>query len=304
VAFIIMGIIVTPLCLREIHHTNTFQKITCVIRFTILVLMIATCLYYIGHETTTQPDYSSLTAFKMNGFVEAYNGVIFAFIMHHSAATVLRRIKPQEQLNSIMKKSIFTGYVVLIAIAATGCVAFGNYSNDCGTPSRENEGNGYPCQLTMPYSTNFLGLSVIGPIINLYPLLNAAPFPILVITLRNNLVRLVSSCAPRDFSTVSKASVSVTGLILVPAFFLSYIGRNQLGDIVEFCAGYAGVIIMLILPALMVRNARKIKEQVFAKVKNVHESYFKEKCLVGVLFGVGVLNLVTFTGINIYKEIH
>jgi len=65
-------------------------------------------------------------------------------------------------------------------------LAFSGLSNKCirsdGTKAT------FPCAVGELYNYNFLDLPFIGQVCNFYPMLNIAAVPILMITLRNNLL--------------------------------------------------------------------------------------------------------------------
>jgi len=58
--------------------------------------------------------------------------------------------------------------------------AFGGLTNSCG--------DGYPCTTQPLFNENFQNLAVIGQVCVFYPLLNVSAVPILLITLRNNML--------------------------------------------------------------------------------------------------------------------
>ncbi len=63
-------------------------------------------------------------------------------------------------------------------------LAFSGLPNSCSTHI-------YPCKIEDLFNKNFVTIPVVGPLCNLYPMLNVSSVPVITITLRNNLMQVV-----------------------------------------------------------------------------------------------------------------
>jgi hypothetical protein len=62
-------------------------------------------------------------------------------------------------------------------------LAFSGLTNSC-----DAENAIFPCAVSALFNENFQAIPVVGQVCVFYPMLNAAAVPILIITLRNNLM--------------------------------------------------------------------------------------------------------------------
>jgi len=94
-------------------------------------------------------------------------------------------------------------------------------------------------------------------IISFYMFLNIAALPVLTITIRKNMMKvLVPHLMPKNSLDITKASAGFTLLIVIPCALLSIVLKDDIEIVVGFTGGVCGVLILLIFPAMLVLKGR------------------------------------------------
>lgn len=172
-----------------------------------------------------------------------------------------------------------------------------------------------------------MDLPGIGHIVNFYLLFNIASFPILAITLRNNLMRLFAPSKIPDNVNFYNNQLFFNLTIFIkfppyqplisnrwtylfvffalgPVFGISMGLKDNLSSLLAITGGICGVILMIVIPCVMVLTARRRTISNFGKTKFVHQSLFKHHVFPGTLFVIGILCLVYELYLNINKYVN
>ena len=92
--------------------------------------------------------------------------------------------------------------------------------------------------------------------------LNVSALPVLTITLRENIIKLVSKeMAARKEIELTWQSVILTLAIMGTCFVTAFVLRENISLVVNFTGGICGVIIMMIIPSTMIIKARSMLDE-------------------------------------------
>lgn len=166
------------------------------IRFVVIALMCMGSVYYIDKAGSHA---TPLFKFKdhLNFLPQVLGNTTFIFMYHHAIPGIVYPIRPQQGVNRIFLYSNCIGAFFLSMEAILAYFAFASLENFCVEPdswSEERDGAfipQYPCKVSGLYNENFLNLPGIGQICNFYPLFNITVVPVLLITLRNNVLEVL-----------------------------------------------------------------------------------------------------------------
>lgn len=163
--------------LGNIENSRVLQIISMYLRFFATGLMIIGSLYSIIQYGPTI-EFDDLYP-HMSHASNLFANTVFVFILHHSVAGIVKPVRPQKAVYSIMFYSFTIGSTILIVESALASIAFSGVT--------EENWDKFPCSIKPLYNENFTSLPFIGQVSNFYPAFNVAAVPILTITLRNNL---------------------------------------------------------------------------------------------------------------------
>lgn len=213
-----------------------------------------------------------------------FANTVFIFVAHHSIAGIVKPVRPQKSLYSILFYSFAIGGAVLWVESALAAIAFTRVTNsNCDT---------FPWEIQSLYNENFTALPFIGQVCNFYPALNVAAVPILTITLRNNLFVLLGIEAKSD-SRIMKALWSVG--LSIPVIICSWVIKNP-QIIMTYVGGIGGTWILFLVPCVMIIFARRTKVKDLYSQENFNKCFFQHIAwpTIGLIMAV-----ITF-GVTIY----
>eukprot|EP01017_Pseudomicrothorax_dubius_P051203 TRINITY_DN9818_c0_g1_i1.p1 TRINITY_DN9818_c0_g1~~TRINITY_DN9818_c0_g1_i1.p1 ORF type:complete len:453 (-),score=43.79 TRINITY_DN9818_c0_g1_i1:63-1421(-) len=250
----LFALFVIGFCLGDISKLSTLNSIIVVFRLLTVVMLICGAVYSMFRHGVT--PISDLPKANIKAVPSVFSTFIFYFMMHHSLPTVVRPMKPEKEVKPVMLISYVCSMVILVWIAISGMFAFGHFGNDCE--------QGFPCKINKLYNKNFLGIPFLGQLVNLYPVLNIAPTPVLVIVLRNNLINLIFSDQKPE-SLPQSLRVLMTIVSFLPSIIACYVLRYNLDSMISITGALGGTFLVFILPSLMIWKSRKLLEEVIGK---------------------------------------
>jgi len=144
-------------------------------------------------------------------------------------------------------------------------IAFGNLKNDTC-----EDKNSEPCSINKLYNLNFSSyhIRVLSSFIDTYPLMMVALFPLVGISLRNNLMALYKLLSGKAGSQKVFALFAAC-----PPLVIAFLTKD-VSTITAFTSGYAGLMLMLAIPSWFVLSARWKLIQTRSFEKNIHLSPF------------------------------
>ncbi|KAL6076124.1 General transcription factor IIE TFIIE subunit [Balamuthia mandrillaris] len=300
-----------PLCFFNFQKTKYLQLVTMALRNIAFGMMIIIAFIYIGEGKGAKPK--DLKIFNIGGLPELFGVAIYSFMCHHSLPSLLTPIANKKQLNKMMFGDVFAILIYYCTLCISAVFAFGD------EPNRECEkGPGPPCKIQDLYTENFLSYDIraIAYFLNLFPVFSlSSNFPLIAITLRNNLMHLFPEPKVRWYKWVKQPLFSL--LAITPPFAIAF-GTRNVSILVSFTGSYAGLFIMFVIPALLLFfSRRKVRallsssppitaaedrggeEQRDAVEYNPHRSVFGHWLWLALvlLWSVAALALVTFNHI-------
>jgi hypothetical protein len=131
---------------------------------------------------------SELPLWNMSGFGGAYASIIYAGMSHHSLPSIVSPIRDKARVMSLLGADYASVTVAYLVLAYSAVFAYGNVTADkCASHP------GPPCKLQPLYTFNFASLHQrwLSDYLLLFPIFTlCSTFPIILITLRNNLKTL------------------------------------------------------------------------------------------------------------------
>lgn len=215
------------------------------------------------------------------GVPELFGVCVYSFMCHHSLPALVSPIADKSHLFRSLALDYLLIAVFYLLLALTGVFAFAQVSD----------------LYTLDFSQRWLGKEgflVPRYFLALFPVFTlSTSFPIVAITLRNNLVSLFLTEGHHYGWCLRKVLFPL--LAVIPPILVAMATKN-LEILVGVTGSYAGAGIQYLIPAFLVSSARKrtIKE-VGLGVKNDFESPFRGSCWVMfvVLWAVACIILVS-----------
>ena len=257
------------------------------------IMVVTTAIYFFEGDRDNDKNRTKTSEYYVNtnGIASLYGNIVFTFMTHHSIPGLLSPIRPQRAIKKTLFASVSFVCVAYVVLCTFGMLAFWNApiddSDRCGD-------NSEPCEIMKTYNLNFSSyhLKWIGKFIEAYPLLMLMLFPLVAITLRNNIrdfVRfvgrmrtghvgdamtspfLVRNSATDDENHLEKANTMAihgrrnwsssnlmyTAFAIVPGVVIATTLKD-VQDITHYTGGIAGIFVMIVTPCLLVLRARRI----------------------------------------------
>lgn len=266
-----------PFAFFNVTKTRYIQVLTAVFRWVAFAIMILiACLRFFNGKADGHPPVADFSQ-----VANLFGACIYSFMCHHSLPSLISPIREKEKLKFAISLDYVGIAVFYLLLAITGSFAFGHL-NDLYTL------NFIPDET----ETGFNVLKLVEYFLALFPVFTlSASYPIIAITLRNNLQILF-----RDISNVldSRGLRIVSRLLfplmaIVPPLVITFNTEN-INSLVRFTGSYAGAGIQYIIPVALVCSARnKTRTILGSHLANRFESPFRHGAwLVGVLLWTAV----------------
>jgi len=190
--------LLVPLTFFDFQKTRYLQVMTLITRNVSLFGMIIIALIYDAKSEGTAPT----QWFNWSGFPDIFGTAIYAFMCHHSLPSIVTPIIEQKNMKLMMLVDNIFVLFTYILLCWTALWAFGSVTNPIC-----NLNPGAPCSLQSLYTENFASYDVkgIAVFLLLFPVFTLSTnFPLIGITLRNNLMQLVTYKKTRYKSYIEK----------------------------------------------------------------------------------------------------
>ncbi|CAG9861858.1 unnamed protein product [Phyllotreta striolata] len=186
---------------------------------------------------------------------------VYSFMCHHSLPGLLSPISDKSRIVRKVSYDFFAIFSFYLLLALTGSFAF--------------------ARLNDLYSLNFIDANdsngftkAIGFFLAAFPLFPmSTSFPIIAITLQNNLRHLTMANGRRN---VSFDRLVFPTVAVAPPFVVALCTHN-IKYLVEVTGTYAGVVVQYVVPAILVNYARKRCVRDFGGCPNEFSSPFKHR---------------------------
>lgn len=230
-------------------------------------------------------------AMNFSGLPSVFGACIYSFMCHHSLPSLLTPIRNKE---NTVRRTLRLDYLLIclfyIFLAMTGIFAF-EHVEDLYTLNFIPQKNG-----TSDHSFSASLEWIVDYFLTLFPVFTlSANFPIVAITLKNNL-----HCLFLDMRHYSSYNIFVRRLlfpllVIVPPFLITLYTEN-LTSLVAFTGSYAGTGIQYLIPIALVYYGRiTCRELLGNGVINHFQSPFRNTLwlLFVLLWSIACITLVT-----------
>ncbi|XP_077490387.1 transmembrane protein 104 [Amblyomma americanum] len=297
--------LVGPFTFFNVQKTKYLQIFTTLMRWIAFLSMILLCALALGQgKGQGHPAMAVPT-----GLPSLFGVCVYSFMCHHSLPSLVTPWREKRHLFPLLAADylIILGFYTLLSF--TGIFTFPELHDMYTLNFQPNSGTGGSIIPHIPVLQYFLSLF---PVFTL-----STNFPIIAITLRNNLRSLFlreepaasssqPGSRPRSSSIQNGAPSQSCQQLLVERFFFPLLAllppiavalaTESVEFLVGFTGSYAGAFIQYIIPVALVHRARKqVLEALGLGVKNQHASPFRHGAwLVFVLvWAVACVTLVT-----------
>ena len=296
-------IITITIALNNIKHLKKFSMFIMVMRFVIIFLIMGCCFYSMVKYGIAK--FSDIPKFDISNITVMIGNSLFVFMSHHSIPGMVENFTPQKRLIKLLIVGYFFSLLFIVLYSYVGLFAFSdpNFSCDKNAP--------FPIAIQSTFSSNFLGLSVVGYIINYYPVLNVITSGMQLITLRNNILEAIAGCDPAFANSLNFAEKKGCSALLKNFLFNTVVALppiaiglllQNIQSLMKYFSSILGFLLMLIVPILVVNGYRNIFYKRKYKFSKLNRSFFKTKygnifiiCMSFIIFGLIIFGFVKNT---------
>jgi amino acid permease len=296
-------VLIVPWSFFNFQKTKPLQIVTLFTRNLALFTMIILGLIYIGHGEGAPA--SELPWFDVTGIPSLFGVAIYAFMCHHSLPSLISPIEPKSYLNRLLAGDFVMIYAVYSLLCGSALFAFGdNHNPDCASTP------GPGCMIQPLYTLNFTSYDIrpIAGFLSLFPVFTLSTnFPLIAITLRNNLMILIPwGEKHRFFGNIRIRQIIFALIATIPPICVAFATRS-VDLLVGVTGSYAGLGIMFVIPGFLLvfsrRLLKKLQEETGQKLHNPHQSPFGHMVFVVTVGVASVVSLGLITFNLIYKAI-
>lgn len=248
--------------------------------------MIIISLIYIAQGNGT--NVSNLKMFDLGGLPSLFGAAVYSFMCHHSLPSIVSPIKDKRRVTTIFGADYVSIYVAYITLCVSAQFAFGSDTEE----SCSNH-PGAPCKLQQLYNLNFSSYNMrwISEYLLLFPVFTlTSNFPLIAITLRNNIETLFSTMFPDSVREIGEATTwalwfrkhMFSFFAIVPPLAVAFF-THDIDYLVGVTGSFAGCVIQYIIPCTLVYYARRhpklaaaYPKHGYARVANSDEGLLEE----------------------------
>ena len=280
-----------PFVFFNIQKTKYLQFLTSAMRWLAFTIMIVYAVKnLIVHGAQGNPPTANIM-----GIPSLFGACIYSFMCHHSLPALVAPIANKSTLNRFMALDYFLIAFFYLLLALTGAFAF-EHLDDLYTLDFSPRGSG-DCS-----KSNNIFIVLIEYFLTLFPVFTlSTSFPIIAITLRNNLQSLFLH-EDTSYSCLYKLVFPI--LAILPPYMIA-MSTKDLSILVGITGSYAGAGIQYLIPTVLVYYARQKTNKVIGLgVVNKFASPFSNNCwLVFVIaWAITCMVLVSVNFIQIHLQ--
>lgn len=270
-----------PFVFFNLTKTKSLQLLTAVFRWLAFFIMIVlACLRFVNGTADGQPPVADWIQVP-----NLFGACIYSFMCHHSIPSLVAPIRQKDRIKGALGIDYLGVSCFYLLLAMTGSFAF-RHLQDLYTLNFVPDDGGVFLKLVEYFLALF-------PVFTL-----GASYPIIGITLRNNLKILLEDVLVPNSPGVSKFIFPL--LTVVPPLLVT-LNTENIKALVRFTGSYAGAGIQYLIPVALIYLGRKKTQAVLGNhIPNRFQSPFKHGAWLLVVVGWTVLciSLVTMTFIR------
>ena len=294
ICFFIITIIIA---LNNIKHLKKFSMFIMIMRFLIIFLIMGCCFYSMAEYGIA--DIKDVPKFDLSNITVMIGNSLFVFMSHHSIPGMVENFTPQKRLVKLLIIGYIFSLLFIVLYSYIGVFAFSNPEYSC------DKSHDFPIAIQSTFSSNFLGLPVIGYIINYYPILNVITSGMQLITLRNNILEAIAGCN-RELSTnlnfAEQTGISAllknfcfNTIVALPPITIGLLLQN-IQSLMKYFSSILGFLLMLIVPILVVTKYRSLFYKRKYEFTDLNRSFLKNKYgnIFVILMSVVIFSLIIY----------
>ncbi|XP_054289417.1 transmembrane protein 104 homolog [Macrosteles quadrilineatus] len=269
-----------PFVFFNVQKTKYIQLFTTLTRWLAFTVMI-----YLTVSRLLDPSvpHSSPHPAVVSGFPSLLSSCVYAFMCHHSLPSLLSPIRNKENLHRNLAADYLLVLMFYLTLAVPAVFAF-PHINDLFTLN------------FVPQPGDSEELQIADYFLILFPVFTlTASFPVISVTLRNNLQSVVSPSRSKLLRLVILPLAAVVPPVLLAVFL------PNLQFLVGITGAYAGVGIQYVIPATLVMSSRRSVPRELSSVENTFASPFRHPAwpLLVILWAI---ICISFSSVHIIKQ--
>lgn len=278
----------SPFVFFNVSKTKHLQFFTLSFRFVAFSIMIGIATMRI----ISPPDPAQVPNPKeidINNVPFLIGSIVYAYMSQHSLPSLLVPIKEKHKISRIVLIDYFIITSLYLTLALTGIFAFEKVE-DLYTlnfiPTDQNQAEFF---------------KIIEYLLALFPVFTlTTSFPIVAITLRNNLQTLFVEKSQLSSQNVFVRRILFPLMAVIPPFIITFNTEN-VRSLVSFTGSYAGAFIQYFIPIFLVYHARKTCGNILGHgIVNDFRSKFQSNYWLLLLFTWTCVSLI-FVSIKLFS---
>lgn len=229
-----------PFVFFNVQKTKYLQLLTSGMRWLAFTIMISMAI----HLLTSRGAEGRPPTFDVTGMPTLFGACVYSFMCHHSLPGLISPIRGKNGLGLHLPLDYVLISVFYLLLAFTGAFAFAEL-NDLYTLN------------FVPSDNENIFLKIVDYFLSLFPVFTlSTSFPIIAITLKNNLQSLCLDTGRIESYNVVVRKILFPVVTVVPPVLLTYY-LEDISVLIEFTGSYAGAGIQYLIPTFLVVSARR-----------------------------------------------
>ncbi|CAF1291349.1 unnamed protein product [Adineta ricciae] len=247
------------------QKTKLLQLFTTLCRWTAFLSMIILCVIHLAKRPSSEKPIRP-AIFNFRGLPSLFGTCVYSFMCHHSIPSIVAPIRSKNKLKKLFAYDYICIALFYLLLALTAIFTFETFK-DLYTLNFSPKTSCSESKVNVP--------TVLAYFIMLFPVFTlSSSFPIIGITLRNNLETILKSCV----KVGRRQRILLVIFVLLLPCAVSIV-TEDIGFLVGFTGSYAGVAVQYVIPALLVYNARrqaqlKLRRPIFFANQSVFQSKY------------------------------
>lgn len=286
-------VVLGPFVFFNVQKTKYLQLLTSVMRWLAFTIMIV----YAVRKLIADGPQGETPAANISGVPGLFGACVYSFMCHHSLPGLVAPIANKSTLNRSLSLDYILIAVFYLLLALTGAFAF-KHLDDLYTLDFGPRGSG-DCS-----KSDNVFMLLLEYFLALFPVFTlSTSFPIIAITLRNNLqsLFLTDSSIPIDSYNFFVRKLIFPILAVLPPFLIALSTKN-LSVLVSVTGSYAGAGIQYLIPTFLVYSARrKTNKTIGSGVANNFASPFKTSYWL-LFVVIWSITCMVFVSVNLIEK--
>ncbi|XP_026490859.2 transmembrane protein 104 homolog [Vanessa tameamea] len=229
-----------PFVFFNVQKTKYLQLFTSGMRWLAFAIMISMAI----HLLIVYGPQGKPPAFDFTGIPTLFGACVYSFMCHHSLPALISPIRGKSRLGLHLALDYGLISIFYLLLAFTGAFAFSTL-NDLYTLN------------FVPTDNDNILLEIVEYFLALFPVFTlSTSFPIIAITLRNNLQSLFLDTSRLDSYNIVFRKLLFPVVTVVPPLLLTYF-LQDISILIKFTGSYAGTGIQYMIPTFLVLSARR-----------------------------------------------